>query len=46
MNEDQQDEIQINCFNSCGGRVLKVFNVGAEPLGTYGFKRLQLGARR
>ena len=46
MNEDKQMEIQVKCFNRCGGRVVKVFNVGAEPGGNYGYKRLQLGCRR
>ena len=46
MNEDKQMEIQVKCFNRCGGRVLRVFNVGAEPDGNYGFRRKQLGVRR
>ena len=41
MEEDQQDEIQINCFNRSGGRVTKVFNVGAEMMVTYGFSRIR-----
>jgi len=41
-----KEQTQIDCFNRCGGRVIKVFNVGAEMYKYYGFRRLQLGVRR
>jgi len=46
MNEDKQYQTQADCFNRCGGRITKVFNVGAEMYKFYRFKRLQLGPRR
>ena len=39
MNEKQKEQLQIDCFNRCGGRVTEVINIGADMLTTYGLPR-------
>ena len=38
----EDDALRIDYFNEIGGRVVKVFNLGAESEGTYGFKKKQI----
>ena len=38
----EDDTMRIDYFNGIGGRVVKVFNLGAESEGTYGFRKKQI----